>query len=226
MERSKFVKGHAKWNFKCAMQSATVCFLQFHFPFVFLLQWRLLIIISRASKWGTLKSAGNPRSSCRNPFDLHWLASARPGRGWCASVSHRLWLSLIPVGQSPFFMKRLISPRNKLFFFHWHGFVFLFLVPTFLLEESGLWSIPRLFKIVQQHEEDRSLGVETSYSIQYVLEELSCGNERQWDSVCEKMTVCSRWIRKEDSPSLLSMTMNIFRGQTLVLSSFFFWARA
>ena len=59
-------------------------------------EWRLFIIISRASKWGTnTLKRGKPEmhSSCRNSLDLHWSASARPGRG-CASVPHLRYLSV------------------------------------------------------------------------------------------------------------------------------------
>ena len=64
-------------------------------PLKFSSQWRLFIFISRESKWGTLKSAGNPR--CAVPAESHWSASARPGRGPCKCPPPQ-----IPVSQSPF----------------------------------------------------------------------------------------------------------------------------
>ena len=59
-------------------------------------KWRLFIFISWESKWGTLKSAGNPtemRSSCRNSLDLHWSPWPQPGRE-SASVPHLRYLSV------------------------------------------------------------------------------------------------------------------------------------
>ena len=47
-------------------------------------QWRLFIIISRASKWGTLKSAGNPR--CAVHAEIHLICTARPRPGPAAGV--------------------------------------------------------------------------------------------------------------------------------------------
>ena len=40
-------------------------------------KWRLFTIISRASKWGTLKSAGNPR--CAVHAEMHSIARPQPG---------------------------------------------------------------------------------------------------------------------------------------------------
>ena len=40
-----------------------------------LFKWRLFIIISRESKWGTLKSAGNPR--CAGPAESHSICTDR-----------------------------------------------------------------------------------------------------------------------------------------------------
>ena len=39
------------------------------------MEWRLLIIISRESKWGTLKSTGNPR--CAVPAESHSICTDR-----------------------------------------------------------------------------------------------------------------------------------------------------
>ena len=47
-------------------------------------QWRLFIFISRASKWGTLKSAGNPR--CAVHAEIHSICTARPRPGQAAGV--------------------------------------------------------------------------------------------------------------------------------------------
>ena len=59
------------------------------------IQWRLCIIISRASRWGTLKSTGNPRCAvhAESLLDLHWSAWPWPGRG-SASVPHFRYLSV------------------------------------------------------------------------------------------------------------------------------------
>ena len=50
----------------------------------YIFQWRLFIIISRASKWGTLKSAVNPR--CAVHAEIHSICTARPRPGPAASV--------------------------------------------------------------------------------------------------------------------------------------------
>ena len=47
-------------------------------------KWRLFIIISCASKWGTLKSAGNPR--CAVHAEIHSICTARPWLGPAAGV--------------------------------------------------------------------------------------------------------------------------------------------
>ena len=52
--------------------------------FAQIFQWRLFIFISRASKWGTLKSAGNPR--CAVHADIHSICTARPRPGSAAGV--------------------------------------------------------------------------------------------------------------------------------------------
>ena len=48
------------------------------------LKWRLFIIISRESKWGTLKSAGNPR--CTVPAEIHSICTDWPRPGSAAGV--------------------------------------------------------------------------------------------------------------------------------------------
>ena len=47
-------------------------------------QWHLVIIISRESKWGTLKSAGKPamHSSCRNSLDCTDRRDLDPAAQW------------------------------------------------------------------------------------------------------------------------------------------------
>ena len=96
------------WNFKwwkehgklslCVLSSTFLFGIEHGFFLFFFLetrQWRLFIFISRESKWGTLKSAGNPR--CAVPAESHWSASARPGRGPGKCPPPQ-----IPVSQSPF----------------------------------------------------------------------------------------------------------------------------
>ena len=59
-------------------------------------QWRLFIIISRESKWGTLKSTGNPQFLQKfTRFALIAVTSARPRVCKCPPPQ-------IPVSQSPF----------------------------------------------------------------------------------------------------------------------------
>ena len=50
-------------------------------------EWRLFIFISRESKWGTLKSAGNPR--CAVPAESHSICTdrRRPGPAAALQVS-------------------------------------------------------------------------------------------------------------------------------------------
>ena len=47
-------------------------------------KWRLFIFISRESKWGTLKSAGNPR--CAVPAESHSICTDRRRPGPAASL--------------------------------------------------------------------------------------------------------------------------------------------
>ena len=60
-----------------------------HIILIFLVsrQWRLFIFISRESKWGTLKSAGNPR--CAVPAESHSICTdwRRPGPAAALQVS-------------------------------------------------------------------------------------------------------------------------------------------
>ena len=51
------------------------------------MEWRLFIFISRESKWGTLKSAGNPR--CAVPAESHSICTdwRRPGPAAALQVS-------------------------------------------------------------------------------------------------------------------------------------------
>ena len=63
--------------------------------FVITCEWRVFIIISRASKWGTPQKHRKleMRTSCRNSLDLHWSAWPQPGRG-SASVPRLRYLSV------------------------------------------------------------------------------------------------------------------------------------
>ena len=60
-------------------------------------EWRLFIIISRANKWGTLKSAGNPRRAVH--AEIHSICTDRPRLRpqVCKCPPPQ-----IPVSQSPF----------------------------------------------------------------------------------------------------------------------------
>ena len=49
-------------------------------------EWRLFILISRANKWGTLKSAGNPRCAALSCAEIHSICTDRPRPGSIAGV--------------------------------------------------------------------------------------------------------------------------------------------
>ena len=58
-------------------------------------QWRLFINRVARQHVGDTQKRGKPEmhSSCRNPLDFHWSASAPPSHG-CASVPHLRYLSV------------------------------------------------------------------------------------------------------------------------------------
>ena len=56
-------------------------------PPFFVLQWRLFIFISRESKWGTLKSAGNPRCAVPAESRSIYTDRRRPGPAAALQVS-------------------------------------------------------------------------------------------------------------------------------------------
>ena len=62
-------------------------FRQYHNSVSCKVQWRLFIIISRASKWRTLKSAGNPRCAVHAEIHLTCTDRPRPGPATGARVS-------------------------------------------------------------------------------------------------------------------------------------------
>ena len=64
----------------------------------FFIEWCLFIIISRESKWGTLKSAGNPR--CAVPAEIHSICTDQCDSGPAAGL--QVSPPQIPVSQSPF----------------------------------------------------------------------------------------------------------------------------